>query len=246
MVGSIWHQHSHSSSEPNKYSLASSLLSVVPSSGFLALKKFSYNFKCIYKQIYKFLCLCMAYWVIQVSFHYWITTELHVQCLDDLWIMWMLILSPAHFRPTSQLQVSPQQQRNQVSKVSNVFYFILLLNMMNSLQWTTEAVVSMTDYCLWLTSPHTAPLGSPRPQIASFQPLWPSWTSKHDFMPLNNCILHPSLSPHCEHAGALPLSLLLDSWLLPPLLVPSKKAAITPLYLPSPPPPPVLGSITVE
>ena len=59
----------------------------------------------------------------------------------------------------------------------------------------------------------------------------------HDFTPPNDHIPHPSLSPHCEHAGALPLSLLSDSWPLPPLLVPSnKKAAVAPLYLPSPPP----------
>ena len=51
MVGSIWHQHSHSSSEPNKYSLASSLLCVVPSSGSLILKKFSYN---LYAHISKY------------------------------------------------------------------------------------------------------------------------------------------------------------------------------------------------
>ena len=51
-------------------------------------------------------------------------------------------------------------------------------------------------------------------------------------------IPRPSRSPHCEHAGALPLSLLSDSRPLPPLLVPSnEKAAVAPLYSPSPPPP---------
>ena len=60
----------------------------------------------------------------------------------------------------------------------------------------------------------------------------------HDSAPPNDRIPHPSLSPHCEHAGALPLSLRSDSWPLPPLLVPSnKKAAVALLYSPSPPPP---------
>jgi hypothetical protein len=43
IVGIIWHQHSHGSSEPNKYSLVSSLLNAVPSTGSLMLKKFMYN-----------------------------------------------------------------------------------------------------------------------------------------------------------------------------------------------------------
>ena len=60
-----------------------------------------------------------------------------------------------------------------------------------------------------------------------------------NFTPPNDGMPHPSLSPHCEHAGALPLSLLSDSRPLPPLLVPSnEKAAVAPLYSPSPPLPP--------
>ena len=118
MVGSIWHQHSHSSSEPNKYSLVSSLLRVVPSSGSLALKKFTYKLDVYISKYPNFYAFP---WHIE-QYRSVFTTESHVQRLDNLWITQMLILSPAHFCPTSPLQVSPKQQRNQVSKVSNMFY----------------------------------------------------------------------------------------------------------------------------
>ena len=82
MVGSIWHQHSHGSSEPNKHSLASSLLRVVSSSGSLALKKFRYNLDAYiskYTNFYAFL------WHIE-QYRSIFTTESHVQRLDNLWI----------------------------------------------------------------------------------------------------------------------------------------------------------------
>ena len=141
-----------------------------------------------------------------------------------------------HHRPTSPLQGFPKQRRNPVSKVSDVFF--RLIAKYNEFTTVNNRGGGQSDWPLpliYLTTP--ALLGPPHPQITSFRPLRPPRTSMDDFTPPNDHIPHPSPSPHCEHAGTLPLTLLSDSWPLPPLLVPSnKRAAIAPLYLPSPPP----------
>ena len=74
-------------------------------------------------------------------------------------------------------------------------------------------------------------LGPPHPQITSFRPLRPSQASMCDLTPPNDRMPHPSLSPHCERAGALPLSLFSDSRPLPPLLVPSNKKRLSRLSI---------------
>ncbi|KIJ91872.1 hypothetical protein K443DRAFT_114458, partial [Laccaria amethystina LaAM-08-1] len=68
----------------------------------------------------------------------------------------------------------------------------------------------------WCQSP-------PCPQIAPFQPQQPSWISRHDFAAPNNrttAYCTPPLSPYCEHARALPLSLFSQIHSLSPLLIP--------------------------
>ena len=90
MVGSIWHQHSHGSSEPNKYSLASSLLRVVPSSGSLGLKKFSCS-------LHTYISKCTNFYAVpwHIERYRWVfTTGSHVLCLDNSWITQILVLSP--------------------------------------------------------------------------------------------------------------------------------------------------------
>jgi hypothetical protein len=139
MVGFIWHQRGHGSSEPNKYSLASSLLNSVPSTGSLALKKFMYN---LYAYIIKYTNFHAFPWHIE-QYSSVFTSEKQVQCLANPESRGCLFRHlPAHSRPTP-LQVSQKQQRNLESKVSKMLCH-LLLNM-NSPQWTTEAAVSMTD-----------------------------------------------------------------------------------------------------
>jgi hypothetical protein len=122
MVGFIWYQHSHRSSEPNKYSLVSSLLNAVPSTGLLALKKFMYN---LYAYISKYTNFHAFPWHIE-QYSSVFTTEKQVQCLANRESCGCLFCHlPAHSRPTSPLQVSPKQRRNPISKVSNMYFHFI-------------------------------------------------------------------------------------------------------------------------
>ena len=61
IVGSIWHQHSHRSSEANKLFTSEFSTSCGTFHSLPRAKKIQVCFLCIYRQLYKFLALSMAY-----------------------------------------------------------------------------------------------------------------------------------------------------------------------------------------
>ena len=147
--------------------------------------------------------------------------------------MQMLISSPAHFCPTSPLQVTPNQRRNQVSKVNNMFFFHFIaqydeftaVNNQGSGQydWPPPLINLTTHSSSQLSPPPNHLIDHLRSQSA----LSCHWTTTY--------CTPPSL--HIASMLALCSSLLSDSQPLPPLLTPSNEtASVTPLYSPSPSP----------